>query len=655
MPKNNLQPTATRSRRFPVPLLFGLLAVCMLAILSPASSAAQTPDATIRIIELTHEAGGPMSVTFETASSDITSLELLIDGSPAEFELQSSTGTPPSVIFVVENSATMSAAQRAQLQTSASALLATTDGTTQAAIVTIGEGAQTALPFTQDHQTVSDSLATLPLIGGAALYSGVEIAAGLAAEAEGETLIVVATYGWNWGSVSTTTREASLAAIQGSGAAVYVQSLVFFGEDVAYVSALATDGTIHNLTQLPALPNAAALLTGDAVTQHTIEIDRSLLALGQHQLTLNLAGQSDSASVTDNDLLSVTATNSPEAGSPLTFNVTANDELATTSLVATVAGQTIPVAADGSIELDPWQFAPGDVAIEVSALLGDVSISTVTTEGTIPTLDPVLTTATSADAASLTASVQAQPGIVAQLLASVDGQLISTSDTATIEVTLPIEGTLSIEAVSADSTVLTSTAVTVEPSPQVTPATAPEPASEPALESPSYELVAAGLLAALALATLAIVRRRKRTRPLRMLESLPQPELAGKTTAQAVIPRAPVELRPVVGECEIVVSKHGHDEERLPLGSGTISIGASPLCDVTLEGRDIRFVHAVIGPDGPLLRIHRFGPVIMDGRPINAEDATLALGTTLIVGGTTITITRQGEQASQTPDGIVAA
>ncbi len=650
MRENKLQPTSTRSRRLTAaPLLF-LLAVWTFATLAPASTAAQTPDSAINIIEVTHDAGGPMFVTFEAATADITSLELLVDGAPAEFELTSSMGTPPSIIFVVENSASMTAAQRAQFQTAASALLAAVDSATPTAIVAIGDGAETTLPFTQDHATVATTLAGLPVGGTAALYSGVEVAANLADDADGEVLIVVASYGWNWGSASTTTREASLAAIESSGAAVYVQSMVFFGEDVAYLTGIASDQTIHNLAVLAALPNAASLLEGNAVTQHTIEVDSSYMQLGEHQLTLTLGGESDSISVTDNGpLLTVSASNTPEAGNPLTYEITTNEELAATALVATVAGETVPVAASGTIELDPWQFAPGTASLEVSAMLGDTLISAATTELSIPNLEPVLTTEPSADGV-LVVSVQAQPGVVTQLVASVDGENVASSESTTIEVALPSTGTLTIDAVGTAGTTLSSTAVTVEPT------ALPTLTTEPAPDSPPYELAAGGLLAALALVAIAGIRRRKRTTSLRVVEALAHPESDQRTEALSAAPHKRVELRPALGECDVVLSRQGHEEERLPVGRGAVSIGASPLCDITLDGRDTRFVHAVIGLDGPLLRIHRFGPITIDGRPMKDDTVTLEVGTSLTIDGATLTVVTEGEQPKRRlGDGIVAA
>jgi von Willebrand factor type A domain len=537
----------------------------------------------------------------------------------------------------------MTGTQLAQLQSATLDLIATLGDGTRVAIVSYGNGAQVALPFTADQNAITSTLSALPLSGTAALYSGVEAAANLVAEASGETLIVVASYGWDWGSTSTTTREASLAAIEASGAPVYVQSLVVFGEDVAYLGALSTTGTIHGLTRLAALPDAATLLSRDAVTRYTIELDRSLLALGEHQITLTIAGRSASASIVDDALLSVAITDAPSDSSPLTLLVTANDELAGTTLVATLDRNTISIAADNSITLDPWQYAPGDAAIEVRALLADQRIASVSTSITIPTLVPLITTETTADGSALVATLRSQPGAVDELTASIDGTTIGTSATATIEFPLPSEGIVSIEARAAGGAVLASSAIALEATPQITPQI--DSTTEPAT-SPLYTVIAGGLLALALVTALVITRRRKHRPSTRALEAIAPPSSPDET-APPPVPHTPIELHPV-GNCDIVISRHGQPEERRPLGPGAISIGASPLCDITLDGRDIRFVHAVIGPDGPSLRIHRFGPV-------KTEDETLVLGAMLVIGSTTLTVTGRGEQAGQTSDGIVAA
>lgn len=638
-------PTQTVRGLFRAPLL-ALLAVWALVILLPSSSAAQTPDAVIRIIEVVHEPGASMTVTFEAPTSSLDSLDVLIGETAVDFAVTSSA-TPPKLIFAIENSANMTSVQRAQLQAAALDLVDRVGNGVQVTIVAYGAGMQTTLPFTADRDAIASAISGLTVSGGAALYDGVEAAADLASEADGEAVIVLATYGWDWGTLSTSSREASLAAVQASGAPVYVQSLVFFGEDIAYLTSLATDGSIHNLTALPNLTSAALLLgSNDVVQQHTIQIDSSQLMLGKHQLTLTLGSESASTSVTDQGLLSVTTTASPVDGSSLSLIVATNSELAGTTLTASFNGASHPIAADGSIEVDPWQFAPGDGSIEVQALIDGQAIATGTTSITIPQLDPVLSTDTTTDSTKLIATVQAQPGTVTGLVASVDGQPITTSATTTIEVDLPIEGTVTIEARATDGTVLGSSSVTFDASPQISSEAAPA-------ASPPYALIVGGLVSLAVLGLIAAVWRRKQT------STTSAPDVIGpvavvKEAPPIVTPHIPVALHPV-GNWEIVINRRGHDEERLPLGPGAISIGASPLCDITLGGRDIRFVHAVIGPDGPLLRIHRFGPLIMDGHAFTEEAATLMRDTTVTIGDAVVTIGSQSEQRGRSKNDAAAA
>ncbi len=617
------------SLRMHIALLW-LLGICLLGLLMPASSAAQTPDSPVRIIDVAHDPAGPMTVTFEAATSSLGSLAVLIDGAPVDFQLTSSTATTPKIVLAVENSASLSNSHLAQLQTSVLGLLDATNGNVELSIVAYGGGTEVALPFTSDRDTISSTIAGLSAIGGAALFSGVTTAAELATEADGDAIIVLVTYGWDWAGLSTDSRGASLAAIEVSGVPVYVQSMVLYGEDTAYLSVLSTDGVIHNLTQLSALPNAASLLGGDTTAaQHTIQIESSALLLGKHQLTLTTNGATDSLTVQDEGLISVTPPESSTDGSPISVGVSVNDELAATTLTASLNGETLAFAADGSLQLDPWQFAPGDMPLEVSALLGEITLATASTSLTIPSLTPVITTEAASEGV-IVATVLSQPGTVSALVAVVDGEVIATSSTGTIEVELPSAGVASIEAIAADGVALSSVAVAIDPAPAAS-------ISEGSSANLLPVALAGGLLALAMVSLLAVIWRRRRSTPTApILEAVPH-----ETTQQAVETsptlHMPVELHSV-GNWELVWKRYGHDEQRLAIGSGAISVGASPLCDITLSDGDVRFVHAVIGPDGPQLRIHRFGAVAMDGHPLREEDSVLTLGTTLAIGNVLVTI-----------------
>ena len=618
--------------------LLGLLGICFFGLLLPATSAAQTPDSPVRIIDVAHDAGGPMTVTFEAVTSSLGSLEVLIDGASVDFELTSSTATAPKIILAVENSTSLSSGHLAQLQTSVLSLLDATDGSAELSIVAYGGGTEVALPFTADRDTISSTIASLSAIGGAALFSGVATAANLATEADSDTIIVLVTYGWDWGALSTDSREASLAAIKATGASVYVQSMVLFGEDTAYLSALASDGVIHNLTQLSTLPNAATLLEGDTTaTQHTIQIESSALLLGKHQLTLTTSGASDTLTIQDEGLISVTPPEASTDGSPISVGVSVNDELAAATLTVTLNDVLLEFAADGSIELDPWQFAAGDMPLEVSALLGEVTLATASTILTIPSLTPVITTETASEGA-VAATLLAQPGTVSTLSAVVDGEVIATSSTGSIEVELPSAGVVSIEAIAADGAALSSVAVTIDSPPTTI-------SSDPPSTNLLPVMIAGGLLTLAVLGLLAVIwKRRRRSSPAApVLDTVP-PQTAAKTVEPPPSPHMPVELHPV-GNWELVWKRHGRDEQRLAIGPGAISVGASPLCDITLSDGDVRFVHAVIGPDGPQLRIHRFGPVAMDGHPLREEDSVLDLGSTLAIGNVLVTIGSLGDQS----------
>lgn len=624
-------------------LLLGLLGICLLGLLLPASSAAQTPDSPVRIIDVAHDPGGPMTVTFEVATSSLGSLEVVIDGAPVDFEL-SSTATTPKIVLAVENSASLSSGHLAQLQTSILSLFDATNGNVELSIVAYGGGTEVALPFTSDRDTISSTIAGLSTVGGSALFSGVTTAAELATEADGDAIIVLVTYGWDWGTLSTDSREASLTAIEVSGAPVYVQSMVLFGEDTAYLSALSTDGVIHNIAQLASLPNAESLLGSDtSTTQHTIQIESSALLLGKHQLTLTTNGATDSLTVQDEGLITVTPPQSSTDGSPIPVGISVNDELAAATLTASLNGETLAFAADGSLQLDPWQFAPGDMPLEVSALLGELTLATASTSLTIPSLTPVITTETASEGV-IVATVLSQPGTVSALVAIVDGEVVTTSSTGTIRVELPSAGVVSIEAMATDGVALSSVALTSDSTPTASSTGGSSTNLLPVM-------LAGGLVALAMLGLLAVIWRRRQSTPTAPISEVVPDETTKPVVQTPPTTHMPVELHPV-GNWELVWKRHGHDEQRLAVGPGAISVGASPLCDITLSDGDVRFVHAVIGPDGPQLRIHRFGPVAMDGYPLREEDSVLALGTTLAIGNVLVTI---GSLGTQSYNGSAAA
>lgn len=597
--------------------LLALVGVWLLIVALPQSSAAQTVEEPIRIVNVAHDAGGPMTVTFEASSTSLESLTVHLNGETVAYNVTASEATAPRIVLAIENSASLTAAHRAQVQTAALSLIDALGADTEVAIVSFGGGTDIASTFTSDRDALSSAIGSLQSGGGAALYSGVSTAAQLAGEGAGASLIVVITYGWDWGALSTTDRETSLADAQGSGAPVYVQSMVLFGEDVAYLNALSVDRSIHNLTELQALANASGLIASAETASHT------------------------STTIKDAGLLAITFGDLPADGSPLPLSVSANAELAAATFTASLNGETLAIAPDGSLNIDPWQFAPGDTPIEVRALLGETVIATASSSITIPTLEPVISAETDADSSKLVATVVAQPGTISQLVASVDGNVIATSSSTTIELDLPAEATVTITAQTTDGSVLASRSV----------ASTERAVVETGANVP-YQLIAAALIVLTASATLAVWwQRRPRTTPapqtppvnLAVVEDESPSATPPPVPAPAPTPtHKPVKLHPV-GNWEIIVRPRGGQERRLPLGPGAISVGASPLCDITVRDGDVRFVHAVIGPDGPQLRIHRFGPVILDGRQLKVEDSVLGLDTTLMIGDTLLSIGAQGQ------------
>ena len=314
--------------------------------------------------------------------------------------------------------------------------------------------------------------------------------------------------------------------------------------------------------------------------------------------------------------------------------------MAGTTLVASSEGTPLLIGDDGALSVDPWQFSPGDTSLQIRAQVDERTIATASTSISVPSLQPVISTDTASDPSRLVATVLAQPGTASTLVAISHGEVIATASAPSLQLEVPPDGQLTIEARADDGAVLASVAVTTEAAPQSIP-------QDTGTGAPSA-LIIAGLLSLGVTAALVVFwRRRSRPAP----RSIPWKTTDITPTASPPPPvHTPVRLHPV-GNRTIVVTHPGLEQQHLTLGPGAIAIGASPLCDITVDGLDVRFVHAVIGPDGPELRIHRFGPVTMDGRPLQAEDSVLSTGTTLAIGDTLITVGSQ----EQIDDGAVAA
>ncbi len=671
------------------PLLVGLSVIVILLVVVPRNSSAQTTGA-LTLGAVTHSADGTTTASLSGTPEELATLSVTIDGEPVPFEVsESASGSPVRVVFAVENSVSMTPAQLFEVQSAMSGLVDSLGGADEVGIVTFGGGASVALPLTTDRSAFDTAVNAITLDGGSALYSGVATAGELAAGG-GPTLIVLVTYGWDWGSLSTHTRDASIAAV--ADASVYVQSMVFDGSvDIGYLAPLATDGVVRDATQVAALSGATSLL-GAAEPARTLTVTAPALAIGSHELQVSSetgAAPLATFEVTNDGLLSLAVTPGAETADPLTLQVTTPAALSAYEVTATLGGAALELAADGTASIDPWAFAAGGATIEVNATVDGALAGAATQSVTIPTLTPALTVDQSNDQ-TLVATLLAQPGSADTLVAVVDGATTAESATGTLEVDRPSSGMLTFEARSVGEVVASEQVSATTVLDPVT--TTPDPAADGG-ESSSVWASPLILASAAALVVLALVLGRRRASrrggpsaleavagaaeesetvpapepiPLPAREQASPPESAQVEAAplaeepqhdEPEAPRRierrskprfsmfdrrsknePTPIRPA--EWVVMVRAADGQTRRVEVGYEPVSIGASKLCTVTLDGETVRFVHLVIAREGEEVKAHQFGPVAVDGRDRNVEDEAILTQSVMEIGDVSVWLER---------------
>jgi len=711
------------SRRL-LQLAVGCAVIVILLVMVPRSSSAQTAPS-LSVGAITHSADGTTVATLSASSEELATLAVFVDGEPVPFEVGDSAGESAAhVVFAIENSVSMTAAQLAELQSSLAAFVAELNISDEVGLVTFGGGASVALPLTTDRVAFEAAAGAITSGGGSALYSGVGSAAEVLAQASGPSLLVLVTYGWDWGGLSTHTRDASLTAVSDAGAAVYVQSMVFDGSvDAAYLAPLASDGLIHNATEVAALPSAMSLL-GSVAPTRTLTFSAPPLLQGTHELRVTSETGAERVStfeVTNDGLLTVAIETAADATSPIAVEVTTATAPGLFEVTATLAGTTLELAADGRATIDPWAFSAGSAGLEVTATLKGVVAATTSRSITVPELAPLLTVDQS-ETQTLTAVLQSQPGAANSLVAVVDGSVIAESTSSSLQVDRPRDGTLTFEVRANNGTVVGSESVSATVVVDA-PADGGQSAGVGAESNDPPIWTSPTMLAIpLAMIVLAVLIRRRQTpsRPsvVDRVAELSEPieeepgveapvtaDLATPVERPIEIPVAPEPLEPpeadepevsvVFDEAEVadvadepdVADEHPEAEpiplqrreddrrskprfgrfdrrktepptpirlpewtvvvrapdgenQRVDVAYEPVSIGASKLCTITLDGDAVRFVHLVIAREGHELKAHQFGPVTINGKARDVEDEAVLTEAVMEIGDVSVWLER---------------
>ena len=645
-----------------------LIAACavivLLLVVMPRGAAAQVAPS-LEIGPPSHRADGTIVAPLIASDAAAASLIVLVDGAPVPFAVTNDgVESRNRVVFLIENSVSMTAFQLADLRAGMSGLVALLSPTDEVGIVTFGGSAAVLLPLTTDRNAFDTAMNEIGFGGGSALFSGIVTATDVLADDGSPALIVVATYGWDWGGLSAHSREASASAVADSGAAVYVQSLVFDGlVDVAYLAPLATDGLIHGAAELALLANARSLVP-PAGASRTLTVTAPPLAQGTHELRVTSEAGDDQLAtfeVTNASLLSIELRPGAEAADPIGGLVRSASGLDGLTITASLSGSPLAVAADGSFEIDPWLFEDGARSLIVTASVGGNAASEVKQQITIPALTPRVNVVENGDGV-LVATALVQPGHAGELVAVFKGAVVARTETSSLEIEPP-NGDVTFELRSADGTVLASREVSADNPPGVEnpPSTGASDSAGSSIWSSPTMLGALLGLAAVA-AALALQRRRMQPSigddgvatlkpeepPEADREPAPEPialpvqdeataEVPTPVAVPAAVDREPPAPTPIrSSDWTLMVRAADGPIEQFAVGYEPVSIGTSKLCTVTLQDDALRFVHLVIAREGQGLTEHQFGPVRVEGKEQSIEDEHVLTNAVMEIGGVSI-------------------
>ena len=450
-------PPALRPSLLVLPLLVLLAFASMTAGAHLAAAGAE-----IEILSIEHDPSGEVTVVASIAGSiDSTALEVLIDGQPYAAQRSELPVTGPgTVLIAIETSSSMPGAPIAAAQAGARTIIDALPADTAVAIVTFGDDATLALTPTTDRAAAWAAVDGLQFGVGSALYDAVDLAARTIAAAGGSGEIHIFTHGWQFGAASAISSSQSLDAIASSGAATHVAVLGASG-DAPYLTAIArsTGGTLQGIAPAGGVPIAPV---EPPDRQISLVVPTLPLALGTHDLTVrDAAGAAEALrafEVTNAGFLSLTELPPAASDGAMLVQVAA---LATDGLafVATSGGQPLPpVAAEGTISLDPWSFEPGPLAVTVTAFAQTAEIATRSIMIQIPELMPALAVervvAEDGNGDALAVRFQSQPGSTHEIVVVVGGDEVVRTAEAEFAITVPPGETIAVSVFDASGSTI---------------------------------------------------------------------------------------------------------------------------------------------------------------------------------------------------------
>ena len=583
------------------------IAVLVVIVSSGSAVQAQTPDTSMRfeILEAVHDAAGIVTVTVLTDRPELVdSLTATVDDEPAVVRTSRGAVAPLPLALVIVIDAS-DAQLLASARVEAAALLGALKPGDQAAVVSYGTGTIVAAALTTDMDLVEAAIASVERSPGSDLYGGIERAASVLAMAPaGARAIVLYTTGWHWGPADASIRGASIEAASAAQASVYPIALRQ-NYDTAYLSALAQPGE----TAIRPIDRAAELLDVVGETEPveqvvTLEIEVPTLSIGSHSISLQTltGGERVQAAfdVTNEGLLGTFTVIPADPAQTVRLMVEGTGELGLVSLAAVARGQPLAVSEAGWVQIDPWEFAPGNLTVQLSASVADGLAWSGTADVQVPELPPELTTRLQDSEAGqqLFVSWRAQPLSDMQLVVRVGATtLVSTSEQST-QLVVPAGEEVLVTVERADGVAVVSKVL--------------QTPSVGSLVMPTMVLAGGAALVIVALLAAGVSIWRQR---LQQEVREPDAEVDPGLGTQDPFPT------PDAAPAYLVVRRHSAFVERVRLTKRPLSIGASPQCGLQLKGDGVRFVHAIVVWEADdEYRIHCFGPVEADGRQVAPDD-----------------------------------
>lgn len=592
---------AQRGHRVGIASLVGAFAVTALALLVPQSSTAAD---VLEILSAEHSPEGRITVLLSSSvpPETITNVRASLDGVSYPVDVELLERPPVSVVIAIDTSASMAGEPLLAAQQAAVNLIERLAPEDRVAVVQFSDETQVMSGFDGGHEAAFAAARGLWLGGSTSLYGGIERAIDLLGTEVDRTRAIVLL---SDGEDTTLTDPAAVAAREGevlrqiSEAGLQLHAFAFgSGADADFLQSAAASGGggFWSVTDGAALEELFALLGSRLGSGSEVTLLVPPLAIGSHDLVLT--ADVDGASVETRSRVEVTnegvLTAVPRAassdGGPLVVDLGSVVPAVLLTFEARVGEQPLEVIpSPPRVLLDPWEFAPGELALTVVAMNSSgVTVSETEIGLDVPRLDAELSFAVEGegDAALGVLIGRMQGAPEAELLASSEGREIARGVGPELRFPLPPQDQpLQFALVHEGQTVRTlerhATAV-----------------ASAGLSVPSVALALGGLLL---LAGVTAVMFRKRQRAHRPSRRRWAP--SGHTALVGRRTPSTAEASELLGRVVVHLPEGGersYDLHRRPL-----TVGSSSTCDVEIRDEGVAALHArLYAMGGGDVRVH---------------------------------------------------